>query len=153
MKRNTFVAALTAAIVSAAFSVSISHALSSGGTPVYSTTPAPGSLSQIQTLIAQEQMATVGQLNSLTALVNGIGAQVKIVNSTVTALAPVLHSIAERQYAMCWMLSDLPDVTPQVPGEKGVQQERMNECYQAFFTFSQFRPDDLYSAKAPVMPG
>ncbi len=77
----------------------------------------------------------------------------KSINSTLTSLAPVIHSIAEREYAMCWMLSGIGDVTPQTVGEKGVNQERIDECYQGFYKLLPLSlTDALYTGKPPVLP-
>ncbi len=154
MKRNTFVAALTAAIVSAVLSVSVSHALTPGVTTVNnSTTLTPASLSQLQTALTQEEQATAtataGQLTSLTNLVTSLSTQLKGLTTTVNGLAPVVHSIAEREYAICYN-DDQGNGYPDGLATNTTAADFLAPCYAGFYRrIPYFNADDLYSAPAP----
>lgn len=137
--RTTFVAALTAAVVSAVISVSVSNALQ----PISQTNTAP-TLAQIQNLLQNATAADVGALTT----------QVKALNTTVNGLVPIIHSTAERVYAICFNLGDSSGFPPaSSQNHIDPSSDFLDPCYAGFYQFPTFRPDDLYTAPAPVPKG
>jgi len=112
MRRSTFAAAMTAAVVSSVVSVGVSRAFDPTG---QQGPPAPATAADVAAVKAQ-----------------------------IDKLMPLVHSIAQREYAMCWMLTTVSAVSSATP------QQRMDQCYHGYFKFAGlFRPNDLYSDPGP----
>ncbi len=130
MRHTTFVAALTAAVMSCGISVTVSHALNAN--------------SQVNNPIVNAQLPLPNpQSPSTQGQVANLANQVTALTATVNSLMPLLHSMAERLYATCYM------VTAAASPIGWTTLERLPECYSGFFNISQFHPDDLYTSPAP----
>lgn len=84
-----------------------------------------------------------GTVKGINGTVSGLNGTVNGINGTLGNLAPIIHSIAQREYATCYHASNTDSlITMSV-------KERLDACYGGYYTFGMFRPNDLYSDPAP----